>query len=118
MPPEEVSQISADYWNLPPEMGAEVVEDEVLFIRGWVWPTEGDAGALLAISQFMVEGGLIEEPLTWDQVKEAMRPAAGLMQKAWEMTGKVPEAAAFTAADTQDLRGLPVWEMDKWQARD
>ena len=23
MPPEEVSQISADYWNLPPEMGAE-----------------------------------------------------------------------------------------------
>ena len=118
MPPEEVSQISADYWNLPPEMGAEVVEDEVLFIRGWVWPTEGDAGALLAISQFMVEGGLIEEPLTWDQVKEAMRPAAGLMQKAWEMTGKVPEEAAFTAADTQDLRGLPVWEMDKWQARD
>jgi hypothetical protein len=95
-----------------------VVNDEVLFIRGWVWPTEGDAGALLAISQFMVEGGLIEEPLTWDQVKDAMRPAADLMKKAWEMTGKVPPDSEFQATDTQDIRGLPVWEMDKWAARD
>ena len=118
MDPAEISEISAEYWNLPPEMGAQVVNDEVLFIRGWVWPTEGDAGALLAISQFMVEGGLIEEPLTWDQVKDAMRPAADLMKKAWEMTGKVPPDSEFQATDTQDIRGLPVWEMDKWAARD
>jgi ABC-type nitrate/sulfonate/bicarbonate transport system substrate-binding protein len=115
--PEEISEISVDYWDLPPEMGAEVVKDEVLFIRGWVWPTEGDAGALLSISQFMVEGGLIEEPLTWEQVKDAMRPAAPLIEKAWEMSGKVPEMAAFEATDTQDIRGLPVWEMDKWGER-
>jgi hypothetical protein len=82
-----------------------------------VWPTEGDAGALLAISQFMVEGGLIEEPLTWDQVKGAMRPAAELMKKAWEMTGKVPPEADFKATDTKDIRGLPVWDMDKWGER-
>ena len=117
MDPAEISQISAEYWDLPPEMGAEVVKDEVLFIRGWVWPTEGDAGALLAISQFMVEGGLIEEPLTWDQVKDAMRPAAGLMRKAWEMTGKVPPEADFQATDTKDIRGLPVWDMDQWGER-
>jgi ABC-type nitrate/sulfonate/bicarbonate transport system substrate-binding protein len=117
MDPAEISQISAEYWNLPPEMGAEVVKDEVLFIRGWVWPTEGDAGALLAISKFMVEGGLIEEPLTWDQVRDAMRPAAGLMKKAWEMTGEVPPESEFRATDTQDIRGLPVWDMDKWADR-
>jgi hypothetical protein len=117
MDPADISQISAEYWDLPPEMGAEVVKDEVLFIRGWVWPTEGDAGALLAISQFMVEGGLIEEPLTWDQVKDAMRPAAGLMKKAWEMTGKVPPESAFQATDTKDIRGLPVWDMDQWGER-
>ncbi len=116
--PEEVSELSAQYWNLPPEMGAKVVEDEVLFIRGWVWPTEGDAGALLAISKFMVEGGLIEQPLTWDQVEDAMRPAAGLMKRAWEMTGKVPPEAEFTRTDTQDLRGLPVWDMDQWKKPD
>lgn len=118
MSPEDVSEISFEYWNLPPEMGAEVVKDEVLFIRGWVWPTEGDAGALLAISQFMVEGGLIEEPLTWQQVKDAMQPGMTAIQKAWEMSGRVPDSATFTAADTQDLRGLPVWEMDSWADRD
>jgi hypothetical protein len=33
------------------------------------------------------------------------------------MSGKVPEMAAFEATDTQDIRGLPVWEMDKWGER-
>jgi ABC-type nitrate/sulfonate/bicarbonate transport system substrate-binding protein len=117
MEPAEIHEIAAEYWDFPPEMGAQVVEDEVLFIRGWVWPTEGDAGALLAISQFMVEGGLIEEPLTWDQVKDALRPAADLAKKAWEMTGKVPPEAEFQATGTPDIRGLPVWEMDKWAER-
>jgi hypothetical protein len=34
------------------------------------------------------------------------------------MTGKVPPDSEFQATDTQDIRGLPVWEMDKWAARD
>jgi ABC-type nitrate/sulfonate/bicarbonate transport system substrate-binding protein len=117
MEPTEIHELAAEYWDFPPEMGAQVIDDEVLFIRGWVWPTEGDAGALLAISQFMVEGGLIEEPLTWDQVKDAMRPAADLVKKAWDMTGKVPPEAEFQATGTPDIRGLPVWEMDKWAER-
>ena len=117
MEPAEIAEIAAEYWDFSPEAATQVVDDEVLFIRGWVWPTEGDAGALLAISQFMVEGGLIEEPLTWGQVKDAMRPAADLVQKAWEMTGKVPPEAEFEATGTPDIRGLPVWQMDKWADR-
>jgi ABC-type nitrate/sulfonate/bicarbonate transport system substrate-binding protein len=117
MEPVEIHELAAEYWDFPPEMGAQVVGDEVLLIRGWVWPTEGDAGALLAISQFMVEGGLIEEPLTWDQVKDAMRPASDLVKKAWEMTGKVPPEAEFEATGTPDIRGLPVWQMDQWAER-
>ncbi|MEO1017527.1 MAG: ABC transporter substrate-binding protein [Pseudomonadota bacterium] len=117
MPAEDVSQLVLDYWQLPPELGAEVVKDEVLFIRGWVWPTEADANALLAVSKFMVEGGMIEEALTWEQVKDAMRPAAALMEEAWELTGKVPAEEEFTAPDTSDARGLPVWEIDNWKDR-
>src|SRR6478609_145336 len=39
----DVSQLSRKYWELEPSLGAKVVGDEVLFQRGWVWPTEGDA---------------------------------------------------------------------------
>jgi ABC-type nitrate/sulfonate/bicarbonate transport system substrate-binding protein len=115
--PEEIAEIAQEYWNLPPEQGAKVVNDEVLFIRGWVWPTEGDASALLAISKFMVAGGLIEEPLTWEQVQAAFEKGADLQERAWEMSGKTPSMDAFEAKDTQDIRGLPVWQMEQWQDR-
>ena len=117
MTPDQISDLSKKYWGLPGDLGAKVVEDEVLFIRGWVWPTEGDAGALLAVSKFMLQGGLIDEALTWDQVKDAFKPGASLIKKAWEETGKKPPMDVFTAKDTKDLRGLPVWDMDKWSAR-
>lgn len=84
MSSEEIAQIAEEYWKLPPELGTKVAEDEVLFIRGWVWPTEGDASALLEISKFMVAGGLIEEPLTWQQVKDAFSKGAELQKQAWE----------------------------------
>jgi ABC-type nitrate/sulfonate/bicarbonate transport system substrate-binding protein len=115
--PEQISDLSKKYWGLPADLGAKVVEDEVLFIRGWVWPTEGDASALLAVSKFMVQGGLIDQALTWDQVKDAFKPGAPLNEKAWEDTGKRPPMDVFTAKDTKDLRGLPVWDMEKWSAR-
>lgn len=115
--PEEIAQIAEEYWKLPPEQGAKVVEDELLFIRGWVWPTEGDASALLEISKFMVDGGLIEEPLEWQEVKDAFSKGADLQKRAWEQSGKVPPMEAFQATDTQDIRGLPVWEMEQWQDR-
>lgn len=117
MEPAEIAELAAEYWDFPTEMGVQVVEDEVLFIRGWVWLTEGDAGALLSVSEFMVDGGLIEEPLTWDQVKGAIRPAADVAKKAWEITGKVPPESEFQATGTPDIRGLPIWQMDQWGDR-
>ena len=43
----------------------------MLFKRGWCWPTEGDAVALLETSKSMVDGKLIPKPLAWAQVKSA-----------------------------------------------
>jgi ABC-type nitrate/sulfonate/bicarbonate transport system substrate-binding protein len=117
MDPGAVATMVNKYWGLPPELGAKVVKDEVLFIRGWVWPTEGDASAVLEISKFMVEGRLIEKPLTWKQVKDSMAKAAPLLKEAYERSGKKPDPQAFLAKDVPDVRGLPVWEMEKWKER-
>jgi len=113
----KVSQSVERYWGLPPELGAKVVGDEVLFIRGWVWPTEGDVNALLETSKFMVEGRLIEKPLTWQQITQNVAKAAPLLKQAYERTGQVPQAGAFTSRDAKDVRGLPVWDQANWKAR-
>lgn len=113
----KVSQLAVKYWELPPELGAKVVEDDVLFKRGWCWPTEGDAAALLETSKSMVDGKLITKPLSWDQVKGAFAKAAAPVKAAYEKTGGKPDLAGFQSKEAKDLRGLPIWMMDKWANR-
>ncbi len=114
--PGDVATSVQKYWGLPPELGAKAVEDEVLFQRGWTWPTEGDAAAITQISQFMVEGKLIPKPLEWDKVKSAFAKASPLLKKAYDATGKVPAESGFTDQKAKDLRGLPAWQADQWKA--
>lgn len=112
-----VSDLVRQFWQLPPEQGAKVVEDEVLFKRGWCWPTEGDAAAVLEISKYMVAGRIIERPLTWAQVKAAFEPTQAILKQAYDATGAVPPAAQFEARDAADLRGKPAWELARWRDR-
>lgn len=114
MDPGEVSQLVKDFWKLGPEPGAKVVKDEVLFSRGWSWPTENDARAVLEVSKFLVEGRVIEKPLAWAQVKNAFSLTAPLVKQAYERLGAQPPAAEFMRTDVPDQRGMPVWDMDKW----
>ena len=114
MDPGDVSQLVKKYWELPPDLGAKVWKDDVLYARKWVWSTRGDVSAVVAASKFMVAGGLIPQPTTWDQINEAISKGAPLMQQAYEASGKVPDESAFTAKDVSDVRGLPVWEQSKW----
>jgi ABC-type nitrate/sulfonate/bicarbonate transport system substrate-binding protein len=113
----KVSELARKYWELPPELGAKVVEDDVLFKRGWCWPTEGDAVALLETSKSMVDGKLITKPLTWAQVKGAFAQTAPLDKAAYEKSGRKPDAAGFHDKAAQDLRGAPVWEAQTWSER-
>jgi hypothetical protein len=94
-----------------------VVKDDVLFARGWCWPTEGDATAILEISKFMVEGKIIPKPLAWNQVRDAFAPTAKVLQEAYVKSGSKPDAAAFAASNVKDLRGLPAWDYAKWKER-
>ena len=114
--PGDVALLVKKYWQLDAALGAKVVEDEVLFQRGWVWPTEGDAAAITEISQFMVQGRLIPKPLSWDQVKNSFGKAVPLLKAAYDATGQVPPDSAFTDKNAKDLRGPPAWEMSRWKA--
>jgi hypothetical protein len=112
-----VSQLVKEYWKLDPEQGAKVVKDDVLFARGWSWPTENDARAVLEVSKFLVDNKVIEAPLSWAQVKGAFQRTAPLVKQAYERLGSKPAAPEFTRTDVSDLRGLPVWDMDRWAER-
>jgi ABC-type nitrate/sulfonate/bicarbonate transport system substrate-binding protein len=116
-PPAKVSDLAKKYWELPPDLGSKIVEDEVLFKRGWCWVTEGDAAALLETSKYMVDGRLIPKPLTWAQVKGSFAQTAPLDKAAYDKTGKVPPAAAFNDKNAKDLRGAPIWDMQSWGER-
>src|SRR5678816_4215279 len=111
MDPGQVSELSRKYWELDPALGAKVVRDEVLFERGWVWPTEGDALALLETSKFMVEGRMIPKPLEWEQVRDAFAASAPAVRAAYDKSGRVPDQKQFDAKDAKDLRGAPVWDL-------
>lgn len=113
--PKVVSDSVKSFWGLPPELGAKVLGDEVLLQRGWIWPTEGDAASISQISQFMVDGKMIPQPLSWDQVKASFAKSASLLLAAYEATGKVPDEAGFNDPKAKDLRGLPAWRAGEWK---
>jgi ABC-type nitrate/sulfonate/bicarbonate transport system substrate-binding protein len=109
-----VSQLVKDYWKLDADKGGKVVNDDVLYARGWAWPTENDARAVLETSRYLVESKMIDRPLAWAQVKEAFQRTAPLVKQAYDKLGAQPPDAEFTRTDVSDLRGHPVWEMDRW----
>jgi len=112
-----VSQLVKDYWKLDPVQGAKVVKDDVLFSRGWSWPTENDARAVLETSKFMADNKVIEKPLQWSQIKSAFSRTAPLVKQAYDRLGAKPGASEFQRTDVADLRGRPVWEINQWADR-
>ncbi|TFY98819.1 ABC transporter substrate-binding protein [Ramlibacter rhizophilus] len=117
MDPAMVSQLVKEYWKLDPENGAKVVKDDVLFVRGWSWPTEADARAVLETSKFMADNKVIPKPLQWQQVKDAFARTAPLVKQAYDTLGNKPAAIEFQRTDVADLRGKPVWELNQWGDR-
>ena len=112
--PGAVSQLVKEFWKLDAVQGAKVVNDDVVSKRGWIWPTEADARAVLETSKYLVDSKMIPAPLAWAQVKEAFRRTAPIVKEAYERLGSKPADGEFTRTDAGDLRGRPVWEIDQW----
>ena len=114
MQPGPVSQLVKQYWKLDDADGGKVVNDDVVYHRGWAWPTENDARAVLETSKYLVGSKMIDKPLEWPQVKEAFARTEPLLKEAYDRLGDKPPASEFVRTDAGDLRGLPVWNMDQW----
>ena len=116
MDPTEVARLAQDqeYWNLDPEVGRQIWLNDLIHVRGWPWLTRGDLRAVVDQSELAAQSDLIDSPLSWDRIIENISPVASLAQQAWETIG-YPEEVAFTATDTEDIRGLPLWQYEEWE---
>ena len=117
MPAGDVSQLVKKYWKLDSAAGGKVVNDDVVYARKWAWATENDARAVLEVSKYLVDAKMIDKPLDWAQVKNTFALTAPLAKEAFDRMGAKVSEAEFTRTDTKDLRGLPIWSMDRWAAR-
>jgi ABC-type nitrate/sulfonate/bicarbonate transport system substrate-binding protein len=116
MDPTEVAALAQDqeYWNLDPEVGRQIWLNDLIHVRGWPWLTRGDLRAVVDQSELAAQSDLIDSPLSWERIIENISPVAPLAQQACETIG-YPEEAAFTATDTEDVRGLPLWQYEEWE---
>jgi hypothetical protein len=111
MTPDAVIDMSAQDWNSDRAAQKPYVEGILYRRRGWSWITEGDARTLVGLSKVK---SIYEKELTGDLVKKTLAKAAPLAREAYDKTGKFPADAAFTDTKPGDIRGLPVWQMERW----
>jgi hypothetical protein len=69
------------------------------------------------VSKFLVDSKVIDQPLTWAQVKGTFERTAPLVKDAYQQMGSKPPEAEFMRTDAGDLRGLPAWEISQWTER-
>jgi ABC-type nitrate/sulfonate/bicarbonate transport system substrate-binding protein len=113
MTPDAVIDMASQDWISDRAAQRPYVENILYRRRGWSWITEGDARTLVGLSKVK---SIYQQELTADLVKRTLAKAAPLAREAYEKTGRFPDAAAFTDTKAGDIRGLPVWQMDRWTA--
>jgi hypothetical protein len=112
MTPDAVIDMSNQDWASDKAAQKPYVENILYRRRGWSWITEGDARTLVGLSKVK---SIYQQELTPDLVKKTLAKAAPLAREAYERAGKFPDAAAFTDTKAGDIRGLPVWEIERWK---
>ena len=111
MTPDAIIDMASQDWNSDRAAQRPYVENILYRRRGWSWITEGDARTLVGLSKVK---SIYQQELTADLVKRTLGMAAPLARDAWERTGKFPDNAAFTDTKAGDIRGLPVWQSERW----
>jgi len=111
MTPDQVIDLASQDWFSDRAAQRPYVENILYRRRGWSWITEGDARTLVGLSKVK---SIYQTELTGEGVKKLMAPAAPLAREAWERVGKDPAPDAFLDTKAIDVRGLPLWEIDRW----
>ncbi len=113
---QKVAERNESDWKQPPRVGVGIISADLLWNRGWVWLTEGDMVSVVSASKALAAAGNIPKPVTWEVAREHLQRVASLQKTARERTDGVPPDAEFERPDSEltDLRGLPVWRLDRW----
>ena len=101
---------------MAPLSGARIVEDELLFRRGWPWATNGDGQVLLKLSESLHTAAVIDAPLTWEDTVAIFEQGSEAAGTAYDNAESAPAPEEFEGTDTDDTRGAPQWELDGWEA--
>jgi hypothetical protein len=111
MSPDAVIDVASKEWLSDRKAQRPYVENVLYRRRGWAWITEGDALTLPGLSQV---SAIFDHPLAGSRVKDLLRLGAPLAKEAWERVDRDPAPAVFIDSKAADIRGLPIWEIDRW----
>jgi ABC-type nitrate/sulfonate/bicarbonate transport system substrate-binding protein len=124
-------EVANEWWKLDPAIAAQARDTypENTNIRNAPYVLEFDALGIIKGSEFFASIGTIDSPVTWDEVKAVMMPAAAMQKRAWEAGGSKPSVAELEAGfkgsnptwpQLTIAGGRPVWMWDetpKWGER-
>lgn len=119
------------YWKLDEAVAKQARDTypENTNIRNAPFVLEYDALAIIKTSEFFVSLGTIDAPVTWEELRQVLSPAAAMQKKAWEEGGSKPTVAEMEAhfkganptwPQMVIAGGQPVWLMNetpKWAER-
>lgn len=128
---EAALKVANGYWQLEDAVARQARDTypENTNIRNAPFILEYDALAIIKTSEFFVSLGTIDSPVTWDELKRVLAPAAAIQKKAWEQGGSKPTVAEMEAhfkgsnptwPNLVINGGQPVWMIDetpKWGER-
>jgi ABC-type nitrate/sulfonate/bicarbonate transport system substrate-binding protein len=106
----QVAAKAAQVWGIPPELGKQIVESDLLWSRPWTWWTEGDFNGLAQADDLAVQAKLMRQSLSVDQLVANYALVAPIAKRAYERIN-YPDPAAFTDPSAKDLRGPPAWDL-------
>ncbi len=111
-PTPRVIELAGAKWAGDPIDKQRFVDRILWRRRGWDWITESDVRTLIVLSRLK---SMFEKELKIDDAVRLFKLAAPLTRKAWILSGARPSLSAFTNPDGDDVRGPPMWDVDKWR---
>ena len=114
-------ELNKEAWPLPFDKVAAFLRLNVVFgRRDWIWITESDLKSTVWGSYWGYDKKLLRRPVTWDIAESYLKPTIGPVTEAYKHANSYPvisemmRPAAAGDKPAPDLRGYPVWMLEKW----